>query len=447
MSDLVRLLVGVAGLALVRVVLSARQPSTSPQGCDAPLIAGICDPYVPGAIITGGQGKTLLVINTWPEGPAEKAGICSGDQITAVNDVLVSGHTFSQMLEEIASPSPSPITLKVTRGTQDMEFHFERVRESTLAQLSHEKFLRLRNPFLGVSPGGVVPLDETREELQELGHFCDGIDRRAGFKFVEGMDVPEGTPDEQAKKLAATRPGGPEDKRPTGWTPFARGESSSVPGFKTVLLKNPEEVLVDFVYPNSPAQRAGLFPGDEIAGVNGHSVAGLNADQLSDLILKPDVPREISLKLRRGTSTVNLNVSTQKLAEFAALNFFQLVAADPPADLKPDSFILGFVVLYAENPREAIVERVEYPSPAFDAGLHVGDRILKIGAVPIEQIAPQLLREKLQTNGAAEFELEVSRLGKQLEFRIKPTTYAETEAKIRRKIVKNRPVPLHCPEG
>lgn len=447
MSDLVRLLVGVTGLTLAYVVLSAQQPSSSPQGCDAPLISGICDPYVPGTIIGGSRdGNTINVYSTWPDGPAEKAGICPGDQVVAVNNIPVPGHTFEQMLKELTSSSPSPITLKIRRGTEEMEFDFDRVRESTLAQLSHEKFLRQRKLFYGLGSGGLVPLDETRDELQELAHFDDGIDRRVGFKFVDGMDVPEGTPEEQVKKLAATQSGGPEENRAVGGTPLGLPGSSSMPGFNTVMLKDPEEVLVHFVSPNSPAQRAGLFPGDEILEVNGHSIAGLNQNQLSDLMLKPDEPREISLKVRRGTSAVNLEMQTQKAGELTASFPFLYLAASPTA-LKPDSYILGFYAVYAENPREAIVDTVEYPSPAFDAGLHVGDRILKIGAVPIEQITPQLLREKLQSNGAAEFQLEVSRLGKKLDLRIKPTTYAETEAKIGRKIVKNRPVPLHCPEG
>jgi C-terminal processing protease CtpA/Prc len=412
------------------------------------LISGICNPYVPGTIIGGSpDDKAINVLDTWPDGPAEKAGICPGDQIVAVNDVLVAGHAFEQMVREIVSPSPSLITLKVKRGTQEVEFRFMRVRESTLAQLSHEKFIRRRIPFGGKQPVGIVPLDETRDELQELARFYDGIDRRVGFKFMYGMDVPEGTPEEQVKKLAAIRPGGPEESRYVGKTPLLpRAKDPCVPGFRVVLLKNPEEVLVDFISPNSPAQRTGLFPGDQILEVNGRPVAGLDEDQLSDLILKPDEPREIRLKLRREASTVGLKIQTQKIKESEATDPFSWISGYP-TPLKPDSYILGLYVSYVENPREAMVDQVDYPSPAFDAGLHVGDRILQIGGVPIEQISVQRLREMLEPKGAAEFRLEVSRLGRKLEVHIKPATYAETEVKIGRKITKSRPMPAHCPEG
>jgi C-terminal processing protease CtpA/Prc len=267
------------GLLLICTVYGAQQVSTSHQDCDAPSYFGICDPYVPGTIIASSPDmKTINVINTWPDGPAEKSGVCPGDQIIAVNGILVPGHTWEQMLKEIVSPSPSPIDLKVTRGKQEMDFHFDRARESTLAQLSHKKFMRRR--------------------------------------------------------------------------------------VKEILDATPYQSLSS--YPNP-------------------------------------------------------------------------TKAEPP--------VLGILLLYAENPREAMVDQVDYPSPAFDAGLHVGDRILAVNAVPIEQITRQQLGEMLQPKGDSELRLEVSRVGKKLAFQIKPETYAEAEAKIGRKIIKQRPVPEHCPES
>jgi hypothetical protein len=65
----------------------------------------------------------------------------------------------------------------------------------------------------------------------------------------------------------------------------------------------------------------------------------------------------------------------------------------------------------------------------------------------MEQITRQQLGEMLQTKAGAELRLEILRLGKKLEFQIKPATYAEVQAKIGRKIIKNTAVPAHCPEG
>src|SRR5208283_4169748 len=100
---------------------------------------------------------------------------------------------------------------------QELDFHFDRARESTLAQLSHERFMRRRVLLVGFRLTA-VPADETAEEAEEIARFYDGVERRVGFKFVDGMDVPEGTPEEQVRKLQATEFEGPEHERQVGWT-------------------------------------------------------------------------------------------------------------------------------------------------------------------------------------------------------------------------------------
>ena len=432
------------GALLVCTVCGAQQVPTSNQGCAVPAYFGICDPYVPGTIIRSRPDmKSINVITTWPDGPAEKSGICPGDQIIAVNELPVPGHAWDEMLKQIVSPFPSPIVLKVARGKQEMDFHFDRVRESTLAQLSHEKFMLRRVLMDGLQPS-IVPADETPEEAEAIAPFFDGVDRRVGFKFIDGMDVPEGTPAEQIRRLQATGWGGHEHERWVGLTRIAFDENSYSAGFDAWLLRNPEEVLVNLVLPDSPAHRAGLFPGDQILAVSGHAVSGLDAGQLSDLILKPDQPRKVVLKLRRGQSTVSTQIETQKIKDIYDATPYQSLGG-LPNEIKAATPILSFVVVYAENPREAMVDEVNYPSPAFDAGLHVGDRILAVNAVPIEQTTRQQLAEILQPKGDSELKLEVSRLGKNMTFQIKPVTYAEAQAKIGRKITEKGPVPEHCP--
>lgn len=446
MCEVKRIIPCLVALMLACSALSARQPSTKDQKCVAPLISGICDPFVPGIIIGASPDhQTINVYNTWPDGPAEKAGMCPGDQIIAVDGLPVPGHNIQQMLKEIALPTSSAITLEIKRSGQEMEFHFERTRESTLARLSREKYIMLlRTPFEGFAPG-TVPFDETSEELQDLFRFYDGIDRRLGLKFVDGMDVPEGTPEEQAEKVAAVQFGGPEEKRRIAETPIALAQNSSIPGFAAVLLKNPEEVLVSTILPGSAAQRAGLFLGDQILEVNGHSVAGLNAAQLTDLILKPDEPREISMKLSRASSTVILRIQAQKYEESAITKAFQSVP-DQVRPMRFDSFVVGVHILFAENPREAIVNGLDYPSPAFDAGLLIGDRVLEVNDVPVEQITLEQIRELLKPQVRSELRLIVSRLRKKLAVTVKPATFAEVQARIGRKISKGKPVPVHCPE-
>ncbi len=425
----------------------AQKPSAPGQECDAPSYFGICDPYVPGTIIGATTDmKAIIVLGTWHDGPAEKAGVCPGDQIVAVNGIPVPGHTFLQMLKEFVSPSPSPITLKVKRGDQEMELNFQRVRESTLAQLSRQNFVRMRVPLDGIQ---VVPtpLDETREEVEELDRFYVRIDRRIGFKLVGNIEVPEGTPDEQVEKLNKVSFGGSESERFVGRTQLALGENSFSPGFEAVLLKDPPEVLVKQVFPTSPAHRAGLFPGDDLLEVNGRAVAGLSPKQVTEMLLKPDERREITLKIRRGQTALALKLETERAGQLLKSLPYLLVPAGGRGPVKAEDYVLGLDAVYAENPREAIVEHVDYPSPAFDAGLHSGDLILGVNGESIEQITRDRQSILLQPTAPSPMTLRVSRLGKQLEFRLTPVTYREAEAKIGRKITKNGPAPEHCPES
>ncbi len=443
MSFTQRFAIGIAVIALAPMGYSLQQSSVTPPGCEAPAYFGICDPYVPGTMVLWDE-KGMTVNDTWPGGPAEKAGVCPGDQIVAVDGVPVLGRTMEQMLKEIVSPSPSPIGLKVKRGGQEREFHFDRVRETTLARLSHEKFMFKRQPF---NPMGqaTVPLDETREEMEELSRFYAGIDRRVGFKLVDNIEVPEATPEAQVKNLERFLGRGAESQRVAAWSGFASGETFSA-GFLAVLLKNPSEVLVSRVFPDSPAHRAGLFPGDQLLQVNGRVVAGITSQQLTDLLVKPDDKREVVLKVNRGQSVFDIRMETQRVDEFLGASFpYRPIPTQSLGPRKAADYILGIRVLYAEPPREAMVEDVSYPSPAFDAGVHFGDSILGVNGVGIEHISRDDLGTLLQPTGPTVVSLDVLRVGKKLQFRIKPETYSEAEGKLGRIITKMGAIPADCP--
>src|SRR5690242_7382609 len=66
--------------------------------CDAPSYFAICDPFVPGLIISNGNGGSIWVRSTWSKGPAENAGICPGDQIVAIDGISVSQTSAQQHL-------------------------------------------------------------------------------------------------------------------------------------------------------------------------------------------------------------------------------------------------------------------------------------------------------------------------------------------------------------
>jgi S1-C subfamily serine protease len=102
--------------------------------------------------------------------------------------------------------------------------------------------------------------------------------------------------------------------------------------------------------------------------------------------------------------------------------------------------------VHGGEPREAMVAHVEYPSPAFDAGLHVGDLLLAVNGLPIAQIDRQDLSKLLTPSGAAKVVLEVSRLNKKKSFTLTPVTYRAALAIIGRKPTRFGTTPKSCPD-
>lgn len=407
--------------------------------CDAPEYFGMCDPYVPGTFVGFPEKQPILVVDTWHDGPAERAGVCPGDRITAVNGVVAAENSRDRMLHEIVSAKPSPVVLTVQRADQTLEFRVSRVRESTLAKLSHQKFMN--DPSLGRALE-TVPRNEKRAEFTAYVDFFKKLGEREGFTRIEGLDVPVGTPPEQVKTLLRFSLGGPEHSREAGWVPWTAGKYTF--GFYTLILKDPSEALIAMVHAQSPAIRAGLLPGDRLLEVDGRKISA--SANLKALILEPDQERSISLKVDRG--------GEQRIFELRSEPFEQVIAADlrgelpfrpGPVRFDPNAYIIGIGVLYSPDPREAMVSRVSWPSPAFDAGLHVGDSILAINGKPIRMIDREELDRLLVPGGTSPLALEISRLGKKKAFTVNPVIYRNAEESIGRKPTKSQLVPQGCP--
>jgi hypothetical protein len=85
-----------AALALLSGFATA-QLATSVPGCPAPSYFGICNPYVPGVFICADDNGAISVISTWHDGPAEKAGMCPGDKIVAVDQAVAGGSSWDRL--------------------------------------------------------------------------------------------------------------------------------------------------------------------------------------------------------------------------------------------------------------------------------------------------------------------------------------------------------------
>jgi C-terminal processing protease CtpA/Prc len=409
------------------------------ESCQAPRLFGLCDPFVPGTIVAWqGERRPLRVVSTWPNGPAETAGVCPGDLIIGVNGVTASDNTQDRMLKEIVSSLSTPVVLKVKREDKELQFTVERVRETTLAKLSRQKYIRWQ--WSGGDQAEAVPLDERPEELLALAAFRARLDAQVGFGWRNERYVPTTTPQAQLEELESVM----SSARVQGRVGSDLGPETYGTGFTAVVLADPAEVVVERVDPETPAHLAGLLPGDRLVAVDGRGLPGLAVEKVQKVLFGPGRTHDMRLTVKRGDSQSTFNLKTRPNRELAETKaWIDLPIMKGPRSA--DDYLLGADVLYARSSREAIVERVEYPSPAFDAGLHLGDEIIAVNGKPIKALPFAGLNQALSTPGPLPTMLVISRLGRTHTFRLAPATYGKALADIGRKSTKFGPAPEHCP--
>ncbi len=410
--------------------------------CDAPSYFGMCDPYVPGIIAFNAPNGGVEVKTTWPSGPADQAGLCPGDRIVSANSTPTSGLKFMDIIKLIVSDTPKPIDLKIKRGDQNLSFHLARIKETELAALSHEKYTRLPIFPSGADELSIVPSDESPTELQAFQKFELEVGRRNGFKPVGGRWAPIATDEGQFQRLEQVL-NDPMSSRLAHEVVFV--SSAYQPGFSALLLEHPDQLLAFLIEPGSPAFRAGLLPGDEITEVDGHSVSGLDPGQLADLVMKPDDhAREITLRIRRGTADQTLKIETEKWQDAGyGLSLLGIVASQPG---RPGDFALGIQLVNPGNPQEMVVRSVDYPSAAFAAGMHIGDKILAVNGRPAKQISREEMKNILESSSPAPLRIDAMRLDKKIHFQLTPMTEAQAQVSIGRKMTAHGPTSAKCTE-
>jgi membrane-associated protease RseP (regulator of RpoE activity) len=262
--------------ALASLVGSATaQLASMVSGCPAPSYFGICDPYVPGVFIRPGDKGTISVVSTWHDGPAEKAGICPGDKIVAVDEAVAGDSSWDRLVRKLVSNSPTPVALRVQRRAQEFELRVPRVRETAVSALSGERFLsaisstipKLPHYYPIVAAEGVTP-----DNLAALIEFRKRMLRSAGSKPPPAIDKPVPEPPEH--------------------------EDDYLIGIAAIYAEQRHEAMVAGVLFPSPAFNARVYPGDLIVSIQGTSVAKLSRIQLI-AALAPADSKPLSVTLTR----------------------------------------------------------------------------------------------------------------------------------------------------
>lgn len=163
-------------------------------------------------------------------------------------------------------------------------------------------------------------------------------------------------------------------------------EAQQVTGAMSAALSLPQKggALIAAVEPNTPAQHAGLQPGDVIIKVNGQEIktprdlANHIADVKPDTDAKLDVirngkPREISVKVAEMPSQ-------QQLATNVAPGHSGSQLGLALGGLSPG---MASQLNIPEGTEGALVTAVKQGSPAEQAGIEAGDVIVGVGSKPV----------------------------------------------------------------
>ncbi|NSY41594.1 DegQ family serine endoprotease [Leisingera sp. ANG59] len=150
--------------------------------------------------------------------------------------------------------------------------------------------------------------------------------------------------------------------------------------------------VVTQVEPGSPAEEAGLQPGDLIVSVDGQAVAG-SADLRSQIGLKR-VGTEIGLEIIRDGSTITINATLREGGTVAAAgdHRFDRLAGAELRNLQPGDPDFGEL-------EGVLVTRMDPGSRAERSGLEAGDIILAVNRSPVSSVTG-LRRELSRAEGA-----------------------------------------------
>lgn len=232
-----------------------------------------------GAVIShgnGGPGCPVVVTFVWPQSPAHKAGLQSGDRLLSLDGTGITG---SSQAADLIRDSSGDLQFRLWRAGKEFE---ATVTPEPMANI-------LRRVNKKITPEGIiVPLDASEAEIYGVRNFKP--ERIAARAFPHHIPLYE--------------------------TTFAAG-------FEVFLLRDPQEVRVGGI-DEGPAADAGVRWGDELLAIDGASVAGKSAQEL-EAMLSAGEPRRIRLTVARIGRTWDVNFTFQRVADILRRNQRQLV--------------------------------------------------------------------------------------------------------------------------
>lgn len=179
---------------------------------------------------------------------------------------------------------------------------------------------------------------------------------------------------------------------PTQATAFQNTLSGSFNGIGVLVGRNGSQLVVDDVFPGSPAQRAGLKPKDIIVSVNGVNISTMPMDQASNLILGP-AGTKVVLLVRRPTRPGTVLKITAVRSKIAAPSVFShmyphrvgYIQVTIVGDHSGSDFDKQLQSVIRAGARSLVIDLRGNPGGYLDQALSIADDLIPKGKVVIEQ--------------------------------------------------------------
>ena len=102
-------------------------------------------------------------------------------------------------------------------------------------------------------------------------------------------------------------------------------ESSTQKGFGTVVSVLPGRVVVLQTLPNTPSEKAGMSPGDEILAVNNYRLDRLDADQIVELLSESkQKPAQLVVRRPGNARLIELTLTPENMKTSSVERVFEL---------------------------------------------------------------------------------------------------------------------------
>lgn len=159
---------------------------------------------------------------------------------------------------------------------------------------------------------------------------------------------------------------------------------------------------ISAVFPNSPAERAGVRPGDRIRNVNGTDVTGFSPDEIAQRIRGPE-GTQVDLVLVRGTQEVSLTITRATLTPPRVIErvwdegrIAQLSISQLNGDVakQTEDAVRRYI---AAGAKAFIVDLRNDPGGDLSAAVDIASIFLK-GAVLVDQVGRDGKKEQVRTD-------------------------------------------------